>query len=194
MQMQHLTPHQFEPYREYVDTLIITSFEPAPLDIAAPFAASAWIVENLAQRLLARFGGRTTHLDAGATLLTPVSLDMVSALPKAWFHPLKYVLWFTDRTLVQDAWKPSERRNCVILDWWQWLRRRVPEHRLADAWSYLAFACPQYWNSPARQDIGMPESMTAAMAAEGRKLLDALEEWAVGELSDLWQGTPNHTS
>ncbi len=119
---------------------------------------------------------------------------MVCALAATWYHPLKYVLWFTDRTLVRDVWKPSQRLNCAILDWWQWLRQRVPEHRLADAWSFLALACPQYWNSPARHDIGMPESVTAVMAAEGNKLLDALEEWAVAELSDLWQGTASHTA
>ncbi len=183
--MQHLTPHQFAPFSEYLDTVVVRSFSPLPLDVAVPYSASALISAQLAAHVVSRFAGRATYLDAGAVPVGDV-VDLVAKLQPLWPHPIRFALWITDRTLLQDAMLHEAGVTVLCLDWWRWIVNRVPANRLADAWMYLALACPEYWASVERKQLGMDEPTAAAMANEGRKILAEVQEFAASALAGLW--------
>jgi hypothetical protein len=192
MRIQHLTPHQFAPLAENFDTLIVRSYSPAPLDIAAPCSASALISAEVAHLLAARFAGRATLIDAGAVPVGDV-VDIVERLQPLWPHPIRFAVWITDRTLLMDTAIYQGRVTVLCVDWWRWLVNRVPANRLCDAWMYLALACPEYWGSAERRQLGLDEPTASAMAAEGRKLLAALEEFAVAAVTRLWEADRSRT-
>jgi hypothetical protein len=185
MHIQHLTPHQFAPLAENFDTLIVRSYSPAPLDIAAPWSASSLISAEVANLLAARFAGRATRLEAGAMPVGDV-IDIVEGLQPLWPHPIRFAVWITDRTLLMDTAIYQGEVTVLCVDWWRWVVNRVPANRLCDAWMYLALACPEYWGSPERRQLGLDEQTASAMAAEGRKLLAAVEEFAVAAITRLW--------
>ncbi|GMA48702.1 hypothetical protein GCM10025857_00590 [Alicyclobacillus contaminans] len=74
----------------------------------------------------------------------------------------------------------------VYADWWQWLRSAVPTQRWSDAWLYLCMAIQPYRQSEERQYAGLPQERCEGMAKEGGRLLSAMEDWLVHQISVLW--------
>jgi hypothetical protein len=184
-----MTPHQFESVREYVDTIVVSSFTPFALDIAVPFAASEMISNCLVDGVANQFRGRVTTLRAGSTTTqSGRAVDLAECVSQTWMHPIRYGLVITDRMLVNDFWSFGTREDTqwVIFDWWQWLRKRVPAERLSDAYMYLSHACPQYWESPERRMLGMDAQLSQSMREEGIRLMDALISTVADSVTSMW--------
>lgn len=195
LQFSMMTPHQFESVREFVDTILVSTFAPFALDIAVPFVASEMISNGIVDGVSNKFRGRATTLRAGSiSLHAGLTEEWAEPLAEAWMHPVRYGLVITDRVLVNDAcsFSTKEGRQWVIFDWWQWLRRRVPANRLSDAYMFLCHACPPYWESPERKLLGIDAGVSQSMREEGARLLEALISTAVDTVLKMW--TPNADS
>lgn len=184
MRNDYLSLHQFEPVAPYVDSLLISTYSPQPLDVAVPFAASRLIVNSLTGRLLQQFGGRMTHLGMGAA--TPRG-----AWDEGWYHevlsscypyPVRFGVILTDRVFLQE-WtelSPTKTTKWVVFDWWQWVRRRVPTQRHTDALMFLCQASEEFAESPERTYAGIPDAVLEGMQVEGNRLFHEL----LGDISD----------
>lgn len=194
MRFSHVTPHQYQSLAPYVDTLLLTSHSPEPLDVATPHAASAWIAADISQRAAERFVGRIATVQLGAIFLhtgfTPALLDTLDSLAAT---PVRYGVLLTDRTLTRDICHVRSAGGVawIAVDWWQWLRQRVPTERQADAWMYLAHAHTSYLGSGEQKRLGLPEDITNAMAQQGRDLQMQVVEFVCNEVRSLWSSAPS---
>jgi len=193
---EYLSPHQFEPVIPYVDTLLISTHSPHPLDVAVPYAASRLIAESLSQQILDKFGGRTAHLPCGAAAMySNWSADWFEGLLALYPNPVRFSVVITDRLRTQE-WsdlQSSSDTQLGVFDWWQWLRRRVPENRQSDALLFLCQATDEYARSEERTWSGMTPHVLGAMAAEGKHLLAEMTSDLGQCLLGWWQTplTPN---
>ncbi|MDQ0188556.1 hypothetical protein JI721_16555 [Alicyclobacillus cycloheptanicus] len=193
MRFSHLTPHQFQSVAAYVDTLVATAYTPAPLDIAVPHEASAWISDELAGRVSRRFSGRVATVRLGAAFqwagLSPERLDELETIIG---HPHRFGVLITERHLLVDHASVTTPSGApwLVIDWWQWFRKRVPKARLADAWMYLAHAHAPYMEAEERRRIGMDPETARAMAAQGQALLEQAADWTCAALRSLWASSP----
>lgn len=189
VQFSMMTPHQFESVRPYVDTILISTFTPLPLDIAIPYAASELISAHILDAVSSHFRGRVTMLHAGSTSAQRfLNEEWLQSYADAWMHPIQHGVVITDRTLVDDTWRfpTAAGVHWLVFDWWQWLRRRVAKPRRCEAMMYLCHACPPYWDSPERKMLGIEESLAESMKEEGNRLLDALVSALVDEVLQMW--------
>jgi hypothetical protein len=169
--------------------VLLTSYTPQALDIAAPQAASRYIAGEIAERIVERFSGRVAHVPLGAALqFCPLSEEGFSALTHQFPHPMRFALVITDR-LVPSAFFETHTAGVtwLVLDWWKWLYDRIPQNRHADAWMFLSQAIPSYRNSDERKALGINESTSVHMAEEGERLLDHLVEWISNKLTTAWR-------
>lgn len=184
-----LTPHQFESVAQYVDTLLVSTYTPSALDIAAPYVASELIANQLITLVSGQFRGRVTTMHAGSTNAQWfLHEDWVRTLTDTWMHPVKHGIVVTDRTLLGDTWLFSTSTNTtwLVFDWWQWLRRRVPQNRLCDAFMFLCHSCPGYWDSEERKRLGMEPALSESMKMEGTRLMDTMVTALVDEVLQMW--------
>lgn len=192
MRNDFLSLHQFEPVAASIDSLLVSTYSPHAADIAAPYAASRLISDSLAGRMLDQFGGRTAHLALGAS-------SMYATWDDHWCHdvltfynyPVHYGIILTDRVFM-NPWTDLNSTGVtkwVAFDWWQWLRRRVPEPRQTDALMFLCQASEVYTASPERGYAGIPEQVLSAMQREGNRLFGQLEREFSEHLLQVW-GTP----
>ncbi|MCL6453813.1 MAG: hypothetical protein K6T78_09420 [Alicyclobacillus sp.] len=182
------SPHQFAPFEPFLDTLILTTYDPAPLDVAVPYRGSLVIAEALAERLVERFHGRATTWAGGDTrFVSPISVEMVTAAVQLRPHPVRFLIVVTDRTLVTDfARFEHSGTACLTVDWWQWFRARVDAHRLCEAWQFLCCAVPEVQHSAALRDRGWTSATVAAMAEQGDRLLRACVDDVAEQVRRLW--------
>ncbi|OFW77218.1 MAG: hypothetical protein A2201_06125 [Alicyclobacillus sp. RIFOXYA1_FULL_53_8] len=190
MRHDYLTPHQFEPVIPYMDTLLVSTYSPQSLDVAAPHAASRMIAESLTQRILERFGGRTAHLSyGGAALYSNWSAEWAAGLLALYAHPTRFCLVITDRLRTQE-WSDlpsSDDTQWAVFDWWQWLRRRVPENRQSDALLFLCQATDEFARSDERTWYGMTPDVLSAMATEGKRLFGEMTADLGQHILGWWQ-------
>lgn len=190
MRYSYLTPHQYESLVPYIDTLLIATHSPVPLDIAVPHGASQWIADLIVNQLKNRFQGRMADLMIGfpmqAAGLTPEAL---TATATVYGYPVRFGVMMVDRTLVTEAVKvaDTEGRAWLIIDWWQYFRSRTPQHRQSDLWMFLSQACPQYQTSHEAKRLGLSEDLTDAMRREGLRLVERFVNWAADRVIQLWQ-------
>jgi hypothetical protein len=189
LRFENLTPHQCQRICSYVDTVLLTSYTPQALDIAAPQAASRYIVGELAERIVDKFSGRMAHVPLGAALqFCPLSEEGFSALATQFPHPMRFAVVITDR-LVPSAFFETHAAGVtwLVFDWWKWLRDRIPQNRHADAWMFLSQAIPVYRNSDEQKALGLNESTALQMAEQGVRLFDRVVEWISEELTKAWR-------
>ncbi|MCL6547747.1 MAG: hypothetical protein K6T30_02430 [Alicyclobacillus sp.] len=189
MRFEYLTPHQFQSYKPYVDTLLVTTFTPEPLDIAVPRAAARWISEELATRLKLRFLGRVAEQMWGAVLYANrLEADLLRTIGRSQEVQPRYGILLCDRVLTEEvALVQEDGVQWLLADWWHWFRARVPEHRYADTWLFLSCAQQAYRTSPEAAALGLADEVLAAMAAEGNRLLDRCLQWLAERVQDVWR-------
>jgi hypothetical protein len=183
-----LSQHQFRDFILYLDTIIVSVYDAAPLDVAVPYEASKLIGEELANRVYEQFRGRATWRSGGESrFVHPVRTDHLLLLQEGLPFPVKFGLLITDRVLTMDRLHVNVSDvEWLVFDWWQWLRRRIPDKRLSDAWMYLAVACPAYLHSEPCQMVGFADDVLRAMGQEGNRLYAAMQEQVAQDLMELW--------
>jgi hypothetical protein len=189
MNLHYLTPHQFTKFKEFVDTLLVTTYTPLALDIATPYAASTLIAERISADVISHFNGRMEHISGGIAFMHVGSIpEWLSSLESVRDYDLRFGVVITDRALLDDFWRISTDSGVqwLVFDWWQWLKQRVPDSRLADAWMYLSLACPTYWVSQEREQLGLDESVAVSMAQEGNKLFATLSAELISRIREEW--------
>ena len=188
MRFDLLTPHQFTNFSEYVDTLYISTFTPAPLDVSAPLAASRLIVEEISQRVMDRFAGRALHSPLGAVpLYAGVSEPWAETLQQLYPHVFRYGFVLSDRWLTEKQIQlVTANTQWVVMDWWQWLRARIPKTRQADAWLFLCHATHSYQAAPERAEAGFDESIAKEMEEEGNRLMEHIASWVSQTMMNTW--------
>lgn len=189
MDLGLLSPHQFSELEPYLDTIVVSTYDTSSLDVAVPYQATLLISQTVAERLQSRFHGRMTFWPGGDTRhAAPASEAFLAAITELRPHPIHYVLVLTDRTMVRPVChlRSSTGASCVVVDWWQWFRAHVPEHRLIDAWMFLCCACTTYRRSDACRRIGWPPDVLQAMAAEGERLFEAFLDSVADTVVQMW--------
>lgn len=195
MRFELLTPQQFSEYSSNVDTLLVMTDTGTPLDAASPRTAAKLISQQLCGQVLDRFRGRMTLLDAGFSIWQGQAFsDWTHSMSHMAGHSVKYGvvvserLYLKDKTLIRS---PDSGAQWMIFDWYQWLRQRVPEERLADAFLYLSHATYVYWQSPEREILGFSEADSQAMADEGERLLELMGREIFENVMALWDESSN---
>ncbi len=174
MQYRLLTPSQFESLRPLTDIAIVTTHSPWPLAHRLPHAASDLIVDQITNSIRDRFMGRTVEVNLGVALaMSGFEFTAFTDSIQSFVPSLPITLVLLDRMLIRDResheW-PNGR--CVFaLDWWQWLRARVPEDRLQDAFLYLCLSHPAYQTSLEFRSLGIQSDTAKLMADYGHDLL-----------------------
>ncbi len=187
-----MTPHQFGPWSEAADTVLVRSHTPYPLDVAVPMAAASWIASRLSERVADVFQGRMLFFDAGFAPVVWGGADLFAALWADQGWTCRYGVWITDRVLTNDVHtvRAQDGTWWLAFDWWQWMRRHLPSDRWPDAWFYLCLACPEYRASPEQRALGLAPGVEAAMAREGERLFDAMVRAVAARVEALWAGGP----
>lgn len=181
------TPFQFQSLTDYFDTLILTTGSMTPLDVAVPRGAGYWISAELGRRLRDRYRGRTAWMDGGEIAHAADPMWLLQAAEASCDIHLQAGLWITERRLLDEtAILARERVRWLGWDWWQWLRRRVPENRLTDAIFFLCVGIDAYRLSPEYAALGMAEAWTNQAAAEGHRLWSRMEQAGADRLQTLW--------
>lgn len=191
MHYEALTPHQFQALQPYIDTLLVSAHSPFALDIALPHGASKVISEHLAALVNDRFIGRMAHIGAGAALgIGRVCDDWLASMEQAFGYPVQHGVAIVERTLLSPSHRCTSPTGTdwFVVDWWQWLRERVPQHRQADAWMYLV-QTTAWRHSEERRRLGLTDDTAADMAQEGRRLLDQMTAWICDTVTEQWRQT-----
>ncbi|KPV44865.1 hypothetical protein [Alicyclobacillus ferrooxydans] len=183
-----LSEHQFASISRYIDTVLVHLFDPTPLDIATPLSASELIGEELLQHIRQRFQGRCTARGGmETTFVNPIRPEHLDLLQSGLPYQVHYGLIVTDRLLTDQSVNILNHGvQWLAFDWWQWLRRHVPESRYVDALMYLSVSCPRYRTSEAFLQVGFPDDVMKPMEHEGERLFDAMEAAITSRLLDLW--------
>lgn len=188
-----MTPHQYQDVAAFVDTLWVTTYCPDALDIAVPHAAAQWIAQSITTHVIEHFTGRLAAIELGATLydlaLTPELLARLEQLPQS---KMRFGVLLTDRALTAEQVTLCSTSGVpwVVLDWWQWFRRRVPPQRVMDAWMFLAHTHRTYTGSREHRELGLDAQVSAEMTRQGTALLGQVVAWSASELRNLWQDSP----
>jgi hypothetical protein len=188
MRFSFITPHQFEPFQPYVDTLIIASHTGIPCDVAVPHGAAEWISRELAERLYDRYPGRTSWRDGGlcGAFLSPDE-SALEALTRLAGHTVRFGVWLVERRLVAER---HVQHTCgaawLVWDWWRWLWRRVEPQQFTNALFYLCCAIPAYRTSQELSRLGIDPLTLQAMADEGDRLFARMVSHLSTELQQLW--------
>ncbi|QQE76791.1 hypothetical protein [Alicyclobacillus sp. SO9] len=195
MRFELLTPNQFSEYSSNVDTLLVMTDTGIPLDAASPRTAAKLISQQLCGQVLERFRGRMTLLDAGFSLWQgqPFS-DWAHTMSFMAGYQVKYGIVIAERLHLQEKTLmdlPDGQGKWLIFDWFQWLKQRVPEERLSDAFFYLSHATYVYWQSPEREIVGLSEADSQAMADEGERLLEMMANEIFESVTALWDESAN---
>lgn len=191
MRYDYLSPHHFQTMSAYFDTTLVVTAQPHALDVAVPHAASGWIGQELARRLQSRFLGRMSSCEIGfssvAYGIQPTFYEAIAA--ELLGHKVRFGIVLLDRQTIQPFTLDSGKAGIwLFADWWQWFHRMVPKSRLSDVWMYLCHACPNYWHSPERRALKIPDELSASMQAEGNRLFDALVAEISSEIAEMWNG------
>jgi hypothetical protein len=184
----YFTPHQFEPLRPFVDTWLLSSYSPWPLDIAAPHHAAGLIVQQLVSRTKDRFMGRTAELDLGASILGQSDSMSLCEYLKHLEPSTQYAVLFTDRTLRAEKATTvyQDTFTMISIDWWQWFQSRIPSNRHSEAWMFLALTHPGYRVSDEFYRLGISESLANSMAEQGHQLVSAFVSFVSEAIVSLW--------
>jgi len=189
MRYTHATPHQYEAMKPFIDTLLLQTYQPAPLDIAVPHAASYFISGELTKLISDRFVGRMATFGIGCPWIAAgVEVQTVTTLAQIFGNLAQFVIIICDRLLLTPSQHLSlpEKREALLFDWWQWLRTHVDSQRLMDAMLYLSVSSSNYKDSLEFQRLGLPPNMTAEMMKQGRQLLSAMVDEVVEGILHLW--------
>lgn len=181
--------------QRFFDTLLVIAPSMLPLDIATPHAASRLVADELARRTRERFVGRMASVIApGPNHLWPLQTERLLSIAECAGFGVRHAVVLTDRVLFRPraqfvVWD----RPWLVFDWWQWCRDRIPARRWADAWMYLSLACPVYFASGERQQLGIDASTADAMRSEGERLLAIMTDEIASQITAQWRDTPTGT-
>lgn len=190
MRFSHLTPDQYTNLGAHVDTLLVCSYSIDPLTPNAPHAAAQWIAQGLIAQTTQTFSGRVAAVELGPLLGNAVFCsDLQLRIETLARRPIRHVVLLTDRTLVtgRSATTSESGVSWLMLDWWQWLRQRVPRDRLQDAWVYLAYTHPNYAGSREHRELRQAATVAAQMTREGQALLSRMAAWVAKEVEEVWR-------
>ena len=183
-----LSEHQFRDFVLYLDTLIVSVYDHAPLDVAVPYGASKLIGEELASRVYEQFRGRAALRSGGESrFVHPTREEHLLLLQQGLPFTVNFGLLITDRVLTTDRFSTTVSGvPWLVFDWWQWLTKRLPASRNSDAWMYLVVACPTYLHSEPCRMIGFAPDVLEGMEHEGDRLYAAMQEQLANDLMNLW--------
>jgi hypothetical protein len=190
VQLTWWTPHQYEAIRPYVDTVLLTTWQPQSLDIAVPHGAAQIIATAVEERLADLFHGRVGAVRLGAILWRgDVSEEVLADLVNLCEFQPRFTVLITDRTLLSGlSTRSIHGVQWLLCDWWRWFICRIPSTRQADAWMYLCAAANDYRQRPEVRALGLSEATLAGMAEEGERLLTVLVTEVANRIQNLWNG------
>ena len=129
-----LTPHQYEQYASFIDTLLVCVHTPWPLDIAVPAGGARLIGTEVARQIHANYLGRTAYVEMGASIQSvglEEALESWNGLVSA--GTIRYGIVVCDRVLEKSTTVVTAAHlTWLVVDWWQWCHERVEERRLAE--------------------------------------------------------------